>query len=231
MDIKVKQSLIVRVYEEALGQNLRLNASNLELIRCAANLAHRGLITVLNSLSLGDGELGVTDLSTVPTHHLASLVSTVRTSVDICNVTGCDLVTIFDSLECEELVYYNHTTNPRLGWEETKALGRAMNSRVSDVVELFDVALDVEALADELDVEALTENVKRSRDLHLICESRIVTNAMELRRWAHGEGLSYVIKNEKGKFKNDDFDKNDDFEQHEDMWNVKFYSIEIAFDL
>ena len=218
MDIEVKQSLVVRVYEEALGQNLpenRENAFNLESIKCAANLAHRGLITVLNSLCLG--RFGVTDLSTIPTHHLASLVSTVRYSVDIVNVTGCDLVTIFDSLQCEELTYQNEP-NPRLGREESKALGRAMNSRVSHVVWLFVV---------ELDVEALTENIKWSRDLEFKCEKgKGLGNsyARELRRWAHGEGLSYEIENEEGEFKNDDFE---DLEDEDELMTCEQYSIEI----
>ena len=47
---------------------------------------------------------GLWSLSQVPPEHLATLASCVMGSVGIMNVSGCDLVTILDSLKCEFLV-------------------------------------------------------------------------------------------------------------------------------
>ena len=60
------------------------------------------------------------DLSSVPTRHQASLASCVKTSVSIENVSGCDLVAILDSLNCQAL--------RRLSVEETRTLVQAMES-------------------------------------------------------------------------------------------------------
>ena len=225
MDIKVIQ-LADRFNEEAINQarrqDLNFCISNLEFIKCAANLAHRELIDELECIRLGNtNTLDVTDLSTIPTHHLSSLVASAVGDVYIANVTGCDLVTIINSLQCDVLDIFNQ----RLGREETKALGVAMKYRVSQVVMLDEVELDVKVLTDEIDVGRV---MHRSMDLHLKCESSTdVTYARELRRWADGKGLSYEIHNEKGVFRNDDVV---DEEQHEDMMNCKVYSIEINFE-
>ena len=70
------------------------------------------------------------DLSLVPAHHLASLVSRVTEGVTIENVRGCDLVSIFTSLKCDRLVINNQS----LGREETGALVQAMESGVRIVI-------------------------------------------------------------------------------------------------
>ena len=111
---------------------------SLEEITCGAALAHHGLLGPVNFLRLGD-----VDLSRVPTQHLVSLVSSVTKEVTIHNVTGCDLVTLIDSLKCKWL----RIGFKCLGKEETQALVRAMESRVDDVY------LDLETL----DIEALAE--------------------------------------------------------------------------
>ena len=199
MDTEVIKSLAAHVKDNL---NTPDTLPNLELIKCAANLAHRGLLDEVNSLLLCD-KWNVGDLSTVPTKPLASLASRVKGIVHIDEVTGCDLVTIFDSLNCQEL----SITSQRLGREETKALWRAMKSCVRNV-SLYDV--------DELDVEALPEFPELGRNIHFVCGSSTeVKYARELRRWAHREGLCYVISNEEGDFRNDDFEDEDN-EQDKD---------------
>ena len=111
---------------------------SLDFVTCAAALAHHGLLGAVDFLRLGD-----VDLSTVPAKHLVSLVSSVTKAVTIHNVTGCDLVTLIDSLTCKWL----RIGFKSLGKEETQALVRAMESRVDDVY------LDLETL----DIEALAE--------------------------------------------------------------------------
>ena len=200
MDTEVIKSLAARVKDNLTTPD---TLPNLELIRCAANLAHRGLLDDVNSLLLCD-KWNVGDLSTVPTKHLASLASRVKGIVHIDEVTGCDLVTIFDSLNCQEL----SITSQRLGREETKALWRAMKTSRVQKVSLYDV--------DELDVEALPEFPELGRNIHFVCGSSTeVKYARELRRWAHREGLCYVISNEEGDFRNDDFEDEDN-EQDKD---------------
>merc|ERR1712137_1081359 len=67
------------------------------------------------------------DLSSVPAEHLASLTSRVTGSAHICNVSGCDLVTILDSVKSD---LWLSISRQSLGNEETEALVRAMESRV-----------------------------------------------------------------------------------------------------
>ena len=82
------------------------------------------------------------DLSSVPTEHLASLVSCMSEQVPtdqtvsagklyvyLKNVTSCDLINVMDSLECYELFIKSQI----LGRDETKALVRAMETRVENV--------------------------------------------------------------------------------------------------
>ena len=66
------------------------------------------------------------NLTSVPAEHLASLASSVTGTVDITNVSGCNLVTILDSVKSRAL----SISSQRLGSEETQALMRAMESRV-----------------------------------------------------------------------------------------------------
>ena len=80
-------------------------------------------------LSLND-----VNLSKVPTQHLASLVSHVTKDFNITNISGCDLVTILNSVQCQTLTISNQS----LGSEETRALLQAMESRVTEVeIECF----------------------------------------------------------------------------------------------
>ena len=109
----------------------------LELITCLVALAHHNHMQLnIYSIKLAD-----VDLSTVPTPHLLSLISRLPTSLGIENVTGCDLVALLNSVQCKILIIKRQY----LGKEETQALLKAMETRV-EMVRLFDVELDMEAL-------------------------------------------------------------------------------------
>jgi len=106
------------------------------IITYAASLAHHGLLGSVTVLHLCD------DYPTsLPTEQLDSLVSSVTEWVDIENVSGCDLVTILDSVKSKEL----DISRQSLGSEETQALVRAMESRVEEM-ELYEVTLDIRDL-------------------------------------------------------------------------------------
>ena len=95
------------------------------MIKTAANLAHHGMLGSMNWMNLYD-----VDLASVPAEHLASLASCVTIGVGIYNVSNCDLISILDSVKCEQLNFDKQT----LGSEETQALLRAMESNVKKVV-------------------------------------------------------------------------------------------------
>ena len=105
----------------------------------AARLAHHGLHGSVYRVYLCD-----MDLASVPAEHLASLSSCVTRSVDITNVSNCDLTSILDSVKCDMLSISSQT----LSIEETQALVRAMESRVKWVRlgEEGEVSLDIIAL-------------------------------------------------------------------------------------
>ena len=108
-------------------------------MKCAASLAHHGLLG-----SVRDLDLCLVDLSSVPAQHLSSLVSCVTRSLCIEEVSGCDLVSTLTSLKCKDFHIARH--RQRLGREETQALVQAMESRVEDVRLSSEVTLDIEAL-------------------------------------------------------------------------------------
>ena len=105
----------------------------------AASLAHHGVLGSMNSMDLNN-----VDLASVPAEHLASLPSCVTMDVGIYNVSNCDLVSILDSVKCEQLLFDKQT----LSSEETQALVRAMESNVQEVVlgVRGEVILDITAL-------------------------------------------------------------------------------------
>ena len=74
------------------------NCNSLSVITCAYSLAHHGLLSSMKDMVLRD-----VDLTSVPAEHLASLASCVTRIVYIENVSGCDLVTILDSVKSKEL--------------------------------------------------------------------------------------------------------------------------------
>ena len=104
------------------------------MITCAASLAHHGLLGSVKEMVLRN-----VDLTSVPAEHLASLVSSVTGRVTIENVSGCDLITILDSVKSRVL----NISWQSLGREETQALVRAMESHVEEVQLYKDVTLDI----------------------------------------------------------------------------------------
>ena len=97
---------------------------SLPVITCAASLAHHRLLGSVREMGLCD-----VDLTSVPAEHLASLVSGVTGTVTIYRVSGCNLVTILDSVRSRVM----SICTQRLGSEETQALVRAMESGVEMV--------------------------------------------------------------------------------------------------
>ena len=104
------------------------------VITCAASLAHHGLLGSVKCIELKD-----VNLTSVPAEYLASLVSSVTGRVTIENVSGCDLITILDSVKSRVL----NISWQSLGREETQALVRAMESHVEEVQLYKDVTLDI----------------------------------------------------------------------------------------
>ena len=113
-------------------------------IRCAASLAHHGLLIGLVGMAIDD-----VDLSSVPAEQLVSLTSNVRAGLCIKNISGCDLVSIFSNLKCNMVTINNQS----LGREETRALVQAMEERGTSrglgILKLDnEVTLDIEALVE-----------------------------------------------------------------------------------
>ena len=94
---------------------------SLKTITDAACLAHHGMLGSLKSIWLYD-LLENVDLSSVPTEHLASLVSCVTEGVYVFNVSNSDLTSILDSSK-SRMLYIN---NQSLSTKETQAVVQAM---------------------------------------------------------------------------------------------------------
>ena len=135
----------------------------------AASLAHHGLLGSVKDMYLTD-----VDLASVPAEHLASLASCVTRSVDIKNVSNCDLTSILDSVNCDLLSINSQT----LSREETRAVVRAMETGVEQVYlgDLGKMSLDMRALTqysvqgkcvevryEEWKVEDAARNIKKLR--------------------------------------------------------------------
>ena len=94
-------------------EKIKLARSLPGIITCAASLDHHKLLG-----SVQDMRLCNVDLTSVPAEHLASLASSVTGRVSINNVSGCDLVTVLDSVKSQLLSIRRQS----LGREETQAL-------------------------------------------------------------------------------------------------------------
>ena len=144
--VEIGGILPTRVFESLVGRVKNLIAdparisSNLPGITCAASLAHHKLLGFVNNIWL----LNV-DLTSVPDEHLASLVSGVETNINIENISDCGLVSILDSVRSEWLSISN-PNNQSLDSEETRALVRAMESRVEKVRICDGVTLDIKEM-------------------------------------------------------------------------------------
>ena len=112
-------------------------------IRCAASLAHHGLLDGLVGMAIDE-----VDLSSVPAEQLVSLTSNVRAGLCFKNISGCDLVSIFSNLKCNMVTINNQS----LGREETRALVQLMEMdgiwRGLGILNLDEVTLDIEALVE-----------------------------------------------------------------------------------
>lgn len=146
---------------------------------CGASLAHHGLLHSCYSMNLSD-----VDLSPVPTHHLASLVSCVTNVLIIENVSGCDLVNLLTNIKCEELII----TRLRLDSKETQALVQAMESGVEKMTLFYTKTYE----GVTLDIEALTEYSGQGRCRLLWLNSDTadkyreeLTTWAESRNWTH----------------------------------------------
>ena len=107
---------------------------------CAASLAHHSLLGSVDTMKLFG-----TDLSPVPPKHLASLTSCVTGRLIVIeNVSGCDLVTLFTSLKCEEL----YIKKQSLGREETQAMVQAMETGVLGLSLVGGMTLDIKAFTE-----------------------------------------------------------------------------------
>ena len=123
---------------------------NLAKITCAASLAYHGLLDSVLEMWLWD-----VNLTSVPTEHLASLVSRVTWHVYIKNISGCDLVVMMDSVNSKRLSICKQS----LGCEETQALVRAMELRVEKVALYHKMTLDISVLM-EYSVQGKCRSVK-----------------------------------------------------------------------
>ena len=122
---------------ERVKRNLKHYTNSLPVITCSASLAHQGLLGSVKCIGLRN-----VDLTSVTAEHLATLVSSVWERVIIWNVSGCDLVTILESVKSEMLVIQDQS----LGREETQALVRAMESSVESVWLDREVTLEIRDL-------------------------------------------------------------------------------------
>ena len=135
LDIGLIGGLVERI-KNPRGFSSR-SPSDLPEIKCAASLARYNLLGPVRGLTLS----GV-DLTSMPADNLASLVSCVTESVDIKDVSGCGLLTTLDCVKSKLLTIREQS----LDSEETRALVRAMESRMRQVVYLVDRTLDIRAV-------------------------------------------------------------------------------------
>ena len=104
---------------------------------CAASLAYHGLLGSVNKISLHN-----VNLTSIPEEHLTSIISSVKAEVDICKVRDCNLVNLLDSIKSRVM----RIRSQSLGSEETRALVRAMESRVEFVELDKGVTIDIRIL-------------------------------------------------------------------------------------
>ena len=139
------------------------------MLKCGASLAHHGLLGSVDMLQLYN-----VDLSPVPAQHLASLASCVTSSLDIENVSGCDLASLLTSVKCRLL----QISRQNLEREETQALVQAMESGVKTVWLEREVTLDMETLT-----EYSGQGVCRSVQVVLMRDTA-TRYSEEMRTWA-----------------------------------------------
>ena len=198
----------IQQFAYQIKDELEMGERSLEILTCAAALAHRGFIKDVEDISLIE-----IDLRTVPTKHLASLTSTITEKLDInFNVRGCDLVAIFDSLQCTEL----ELRCENYGMEVTQALVRAMESGVKEVIVHY-------ADDSDLDIDALTKYRRQGRCRFLKLSDVIDTDFFdELLDWARLETKWYYNYRPE---KKDDDDEEEDNGNDDEEEKVKTFAL------
>ena len=195
------QHLVSRIKDELKEA---IYTENLALLTSAAALAYRGLLKDVEEVFLHE-----VNLSTIPTDHLISLMSSVTDTFDIYdNVTGCDLVTILDSLQCNEIgLGFNDLGKE----EEAQALVRAMESRVERLYIHDTLGMDIH-------VRNLTEYSGQGRCRVLECKG--VTDVFfcyELIKWASKTEWHFLRHQDE-----EDEELNDPESEHEEEEVLKF---------
>ena len=163
--------ILAEKLSRSLNESFQCQCLQVEEIKCAAILAHKGLMVPVEDIRLCG------DLTSVP--HIASLVSCVKGRVSIKNIRGCDLKTILDSVKCQGLSIYQN-----LGRKETEALVRAMETRVK-MLGLTNVILHKEAFIKY-------SGRGRCDTVGLRDAKRTATYREELRSWASNKAWEVI---------------------------------------
>ena len=121
-----------------IDEILKLSKNCEKKILSFASFAFHGVLQEVTELILCNKDNGFAtpsgpyyaslDLGFVPSEHLQALVPCVTEIIEIRSVTGCDVTSLLDSVNCTKL----HLTQ-KMNKEETDALVRAMAARVDDV--------------------------------------------------------------------------------------------------
>ena len=153
----------------------------------AARLAHEGLLGPLTGWRL---ILCRVDLFSVPTAHLASLVSSVTSKIAIFEVYG-DLINILDNVKSKEM----DIIGQNLSKEETRALVQAMETRVNEVS--LGVGEEV-----NLDIGTLTDYSGYGECYQVTSSHSLQEYRDELRSWARDRNWSTILDDNDNHLKN-----------------------------
>ena len=161
----------IRRQAERLAAEIRDQIINLpSVITTVASLAHHGFLNSVYKMLLWD-----VDLASVPAENLASLASCATMSVNLSNVSNCDIISLLDSVECK----YLYISNQSLSRKETRALVRAMETRVECVV----LGMWGEV---SLDIRSLTQYSGQGRCEEVMCYDDTADRyGEELRTWVN----------------------------------------------
>ena len=132
------------------------------------------------------------DLSSVCSKQLDSLVNSVFSRLSIVNVSGCDLVSILDNIQCPITLTLHR--EEKLDTEETSALVRAMETQVKEVVLGHDKRT-------ELDIKTLTQYSGRGQCsvLHIVeNDDGKEEYAEEMKNWARDKNWSWEADGDNG---------------------------------
>ena len=145
-------------------------------IATAASLAHHGLLTSIETMTLLD-----VDLASVPAQHLASLASCVTKRMGLTNVTNCDIISILDCLNIDSPNSCLNFNCQTLGNEETRAVVRAMESNVETL--FLGMSTHINDFM-SLDMMALTQYNGQGKCVKVKYMGREYTYIEEFVKWA-----------------------------------------------